>query len=733
MKKSFGHLLELAITYIVIFFILREWLVPVMQLTNTGLIHLFLVFIGVSLALSLFEVHPLFSGVIKLCYIIWFILFVYSSHPIFSIETISFLWNELQRNLIAIFTGKFGDVSDTFRTVLFFVLIWMLMYLIHYWITVRMNIFYFFVLTVFFIATLDTFSEYDGSKAIVKVVVLGLMMNGVLFVKRLWTQTSTTSAFFNRWKIVTPMLIAVVIASVSAFYLPKAEPIWADPVPYIQNIAEKGEMGVGSKTVGYGEDDSQLGGPFEGDSTLVFIAASRDRQYWRIETKDTYTSKGWIQSNDGNTSIESYANHEVIPTSLEVGNLENERQVDMNISLPMPFLIQTYGMKSVNSNDETEYWINVQTEKIMTKQYNGEDKKLLGYSVTYSKPSYSLQQLKISEVSMLETLDSSLTRFLQLPPSLPDRVQQLAVDLTKNKTTVYEQIKEIEGYFSRNGFQYDKKNVAIPTAEQDYVDQFLFDTKVGYCDNFSTSMVVMLRSIGIPARWVKGFAPGNAGSQSDGKREYRVTNDDAHSWVEAYVPGTGWMEFEPTIGFTGTTTINNDVDATKKSEEEALQQQEEKAQQQQQEQPKKEQRQTSQAVNSAFNLTTFLIWLKNHIYLWVSMIVAIAVTLVILFVQRKKWLPKMHVRLYRKKEADWANFDTSYQILIKQLSRIGLMRNSGETLHAFAERVDEALGTEEMRELTTVYEQHIYSKQPQEVDLVKLKESWEYLINRTIG
>lgn len=82
--------------------------------------------------------------------------------------------------MATILTGDFGQVSDVFRTVLFLVLIWMLVYLIHHWVSVRKNIFYFFAMTVFFIATLDTFSDYDGKAAIVKVVVLGLIMTGVL-------------------------------------------------------------------------------------------------------------------------------------------------------------------------------------------------------------------------------------------------------------------------------------------------------------------------------------------------------------------------------------------------------------------------------------------------------------------------------------------------------------------------------------------------------------------------
>jgi len=70
---------------------------------------------------------------------------------------------------------------------------------------------------------------------------------------------------------------------------------------------------------------------------------------------------------------------------------------------------------------------------------------------------------------------------------------------------------------------------------------------------------------------------------------------------------------------------------------------------------------------------------------------------------------------------------------MKQLSRIGLRRKDGETLRAFAERVDMSLETDKMQKLTVVYEQHIYGKEAYSVDFKELKESWEYLINLTIS
>jgi len=166
-------------------------------------------------------------------------------------------------------------------------------------------------------------------------------MTGVLFVKRLWLQVETTSTILEKWKIVIPMLVSVLLVSSVAFFLPKTGPTWADPVPFIQEITGQAGSGTGEKSVGYGQDDSQLGGPFQGDNTLIFTASSRDRHYWRIETKDTYTSKGWIIS-DGNFGKNVYETNTPIHTSLQVGLPENERQIQIYIAVPMPFLIQTY-------------------------------------------------------------------------------------------------------------------------------------------------------------------------------------------------------------------------------------------------------------------------------------------------------------------------------------------------------------------------------------------------------
>jgi hypothetical protein len=75
------------------------------------------------------------------------------------------------------------------------------------------------------------------------------------------------------------------------------------------------------------------------------------------------------------------------------------------------------------------------------------------------------------------------------------------------------------------------------------VDYFLFDLQQGYCDYYATAMVVMARSLGIPARLAVGYATGEYDPELEA---YQVTRANAHSWAEVYFPEYGWIRFEPT-------------------------------------------------------------------------------------------------------------------------------------------------------------------------------------------
>lgn len=131
-------------------------------------------------------------------------------------------------------------------------------------------------------------------------------------------------------------------------------------------------------------------------------------------------------------------------------------------------------------------------------------------------------------------------RFLSLPSEVPDRVKALAIQLTASKSAPYDRAMAIESYLRKYPYTLD---VTRPDLNRDIVDYFLFDLKKGYCDYYASAMVVLARAAGIPARLAVGYASGTYNLNS---KRFVVTEADAHSWVEVYFPGIGWVPFEPT-------------------------------------------------------------------------------------------------------------------------------------------------------------------------------------------
>ncbi len=134
-------------------------------------------------------------------------------------------------------------------------------------------------------------------------------------------------------------------------------------------------------------------------------------------------------------------------------------------------------------------------------------------------------------------------RYLQLPPDLPVRVNDLAASTTSGWATPYEKAKVVENYL-RNNYPYNLR-VDPPPFGVDGVDHFLFGLGEGYSEYFGSTMAVMLRTVGVPARLAVGYTTGD---RVEGREIYAVTDSHSHAWVEVYFPRFGWIPFEPTPG-----------------------------------------------------------------------------------------------------------------------------------------------------------------------------------------
>ena len=120
--------------------------------------------------------------------------------------------------------------------------------------------------------------------------------------------------------------------------------------------------------------------------------------------------------------------------------------------------------------------------------------------------------------------------------------RSLALTITAGANNPYDKAMAIQNYLRGGEFRYTLKP-GLPPPGTDLMYNFLFNSKAGYCEYFATAMGDMLRLLGIPTRLVNGFGGGTFDTTQN---RYVVRGLDAHTWVEAYFPGFGWMPFEPT-------------------------------------------------------------------------------------------------------------------------------------------------------------------------------------------
>lgn len=134
-------------------------------------------------------------------------------------------------------------------------------------------------------------------------------------------------------------------------------------------------------------------------------------------------------------------------------------------------------------------------------------------------------------------------RYLQLPDSLPPEVAALAATVVDSSTNPYVATRRIEE-FLRSNYPFDLE-IADPPPLSDGVAYFLLEARRGYFDQHASAMVVMLRTVGVPARVAVGFALDSRDLDLESKA-YEVSGLRAWAWPEVYFEGLGWVEFNPT-------------------------------------------------------------------------------------------------------------------------------------------------------------------------------------------
>jgi hypothetical protein len=166
------------------------------------------------------------------------------------------------------------------------------------------------------------------------------------------------------------------------------------------------------------------------------------------------------------------------------------------------------------------------------------------YSVISQVPNATPDQLRFAGTNYPEEI---VEKYTGIPATGLDRTRELARQLSESTTNPYDAVMAMNEHLKEN-YPYD---LSIPPQreEMDAVEYFLFEQRRGYCEQFSSSLAVMARSLGIPARVATGYVPGEYNPFTG---LYEVRASDAHAWVEVYFPGYGWSTFDPTPSFDST-------------------------------------------------------------------------------------------------------------------------------------------------------------------------------------
>ncbi|NBC46418.1 MAG: DUF3488 domain-containing protein [Gammaproteobacteria bacterium] len=129
---------------------------------------------------------------------------------------------------------------------------------------------------------------------------------------------------------------------------------------------------------------------------------------------------------------------------------------------------------------------------------------------------------------------------LQLPPNVTERMRALVDGWRKQSASPAEVVEQALDFFNRAPFRY---TLLPPTLGDNPADQFLFETRAGFCEHYASSFTLLMRLAGIPARIVLGYLGAEYNPLSG---DYLVRQSDAHAWAEVWLEGQGWVRVDPT-------------------------------------------------------------------------------------------------------------------------------------------------------------------------------------------
>jgi len=326
-------------------------------------------------------------------------------------------------------------------------------------------------------------------------------------------------------EVVSIVLAVIVIASLAVSIVPQGGIVSYSPSTGLivgSSVAGGGAGNTVEATLLSDPGEFKIQGSIELSPKVRWTVESDGGDYWRVGAYDLYTGDGWVRRAESESSTQSLDD----PPG-------RSRQIRQTFTAETPISTMPAAWRPIEVGGDA-------ADAALATEYGSlTPRRTLdagdSYTVTSELPVATGRQLQDAGTDYPERIER---RYLQLPDSTPDRVRERTSRLTARASTSYETALTIENWLQNNR----EYSLDVPEPDNNVADQFLFEREEGYCVYFATTMAVMLRSQGIPARMVVGYTPGERVDQD----RWVVRGYNAHAWVEAYFPDVGWVRFDPT-------------------------------------------------------------------------------------------------------------------------------------------------------------------------------------------
>lgn len=253
-----------------------------------------------------------------------------------------------------------------------------------------------------------------------------------------------------------------------------------------------------------------------------FSVRSDEPAYWRVGAYDRYTGSDWYRTGD----VRPYSGSLPDPPG-------DSRAIEQTYEARTDLGVMPAAWRPTEVGDAIAERTQVTPTGALRPA--GELPAGTTYTVRSEVPDTTATDLQSAGREYPQTIEE---RYTQLPASTPDRVGEFTTQLTANANTPYETTRVVERWLERQ----KSYSLDVQRPDGDVADAFIFEMESGYCVYYATAMTTMLRSQGIPARFVVGYTPGERVNGN----EWVVRGLDSHAWVEVYFPSEGWIRFDPT-------------------------------------------------------------------------------------------------------------------------------------------------------------------------------------------